>query len=149
MSLSTIRAKIKTKLEALSGIENVYDYKRFSRDWATYKELFIKDSKVNTWEIEHPHEERKVNAGDHGVEHVRHSFIIRGFYSLEDSLETDKTFQDLVETVCEDFRDDPTLGAVAEIVHMPITVDYTIGRLGDVVCHIAEIHIDITQRNVY
>lgn len=146
MSLSAIRTKIKTKLEAISGIENVYDYKRYCNDWATYQDLFVKDEKVNTWEIERLNFVSTGHGASGEVEDKTHSFIIRGFYSLFDSLATEKTFQDLVDSITSDFITDPTLGGVANQVHYPITGEITKGRLGNVLCHIVEIHIVITDR---
>lgn len=146
MSLSAIRTKIKTKLEAISGVENVYDYKRFCADWATYKELFIKSSKVNTWEIERRSFSRVGHGGSGDVEDPTHLFIIRGFYSFYDTMETEKTFQDLVETICASFINDPTLGGTAKIVHIPIEGEFSMGKLGDILCHIVEIRISISDR---
>jgi predicted phosphohydrolase len=146
MSLSAIRGKIKTKLEAITDVKNVYDYKRYCNDWATYQDLFIKDEKVNTWEIER----LNFSANGHGasgeVEDKTHNFIIRGFYSIFDSLATEKTFQDLVEAIVSSFVKDPTLGGTANQVHYPISGEITKGKLGSVLCHIVEIHISITDR---
>lgn len=146
MSLSLIRTQIKTKLEAISGVEKVYDYKRFCSDWATYKDLFIKDSRVNTWEIERKSFSRMARGGSGDVEDTTHEFVIRGFYSFYDALATEKTFQDLVETICADFINDPTLSGKAKIVHVPITGTFNIGKLGDVLCHVCEISVTIEDR---
>jgi hypothetical protein len=146
MSLALVRSKIKTKLEAISGVENVYDYKRFCNDWTTYQDLFIKDSKVNTWEIERISFSANGHGAPNEVEDKTHTFIIRGFYSMFDSLATEKTFQDIVEAIVSDFIADPTLGGVANRVHYPINGELKIGKLGSVLCHIAEIYITITDR---
>ena len=146
MSLSLIRTKIKTKLEAISGVENVYDYKRFCADLATYKDLFIKDSKVNTWEIERKSFESNGIGASGEVEDVIHTFIIRGFYSFYDELATEKTFQDLVETIRNSFITDPTLGGKAKVIHIPITGEFSMAFLGSVLCHRCEIEIIIEER---
>jgi len=146
MSLGIIRTKIKTKLEAITDIKNVYDYKRYCNDWATYQDLFVKDDKVNTWEIERTSFAATGHGGNGNVEDKTHNFIIRGFYSVLDSLATEKTFQDIVEAIVSDFIDDPTLGGTAKQVHYPITGELRIGKLGNVMCHIVEIHITITDR---
>ena len=147
MSLSLIRTQIKTKLEAISGVEKVYDYKRFCNDLATYKDLFVKDSKVNTWEIERKSFSKDARGGSGDVEDTVYNFIIRGYYSFYDALATEKTFQDLVETICADFTDDPTLGGKARIVYLPITGDFTTVMLGSVLCHKVEILINIGDRS--
>jgi hypothetical protein len=146
MSLALIKTQIKTKLEAITGVENVYDYKRFCSDWVTYKDLFVKDSKVNTWEIERKSFSRTGRGGSGDIEDVTHEFIIRGFYSFYDTLESEKTFQNLVETICANFINDPTLGGKAQMVQMPITGEFSTGKLGEVLCHIVEINITIVDR---
>lgn len=146
MSLSLIRTQIKTKLEAITGVEKVYDYKRFCADLATYNTLFIKDSKVNTWDIERKSFERIGHGGSGDVEDVINTFVIRGFYSFYDALATEKTFQDLVETICADFISDPTLGGKANIVHIPITGEFSMAFLGAVLCHMVIIEIIIEDR---
>jgi hypothetical protein len=146
MSLTLIRTQIKTKLEAISGVENVYDYKRFCSDLATYKDLFIKDAKVNTWEIERKAFSRTGRGGSGDIEDVIHEFIIRGFYSFYDAYATEKTFQDLVETICADFISDPTLGGKAKMMHVPITGEFSNVMLGNVLCHQVQINITIEDR---
>jgi len=146
MSLSDIRSEIKTKLEAISGVENVYDFKRYCNDLSTYKDLFVKDNKVNTWEIERISFTRNPRGGNGEIDDTIHNFVIRGYYSVFDSLATEKTFQDLVESICATFMDDPTLGGYAHIVHMPIEGVFSTNRLGGVMCHVVEIRINIEQR---
>jgi hypothetical protein len=146
MSLSLIRTQIKTKLEAISGVENVYDFRRFCNDWATYKDLFVKDNKVNTWEIERKAFSRTGRGGSGDIEDITHEFIIRGFYSFYDAYATEKTFQDLVETICADFINDPTLGGKAKMVHVPITGEFTTAFLGQVLCHVATINLIVEER---
>lgn len=147
MSLATIRSKIKTKLEAISGVENVYDYKRYCNDWVTYKDLFVTDSKVNTWEIQRDTFSKTGHGGDGNVHDTENDFVIRGFYSVYDAYGSEKVFQDLVETIIANFLNDATLGGTAEILHVPITGTFTIGRLGAVLCHIVEIRLLIKNRS--
>lgn len=146
MSLSIIRTKIKTKLEAISTVKSVYDFRRYCNDWATYQDLFVKDDRVNTWEIERVSFSAVGHGGSGDVEDKTHNFIIRGFYSVLDSLATEKTFQDIVESIVSDFINDPTLGGTAKQVHYPITGELRIGKLGSVLCHIAELHFSVTDR---
>ena len=146
MSLSSIRTKLKTKLEAISGVENVYDFKRYCNDWAAYKDLFVTDSKVNTWEIQRDTFSKTAHGGSGNVQDTENDIVIRGFYSVYDAYASEKTFQDLVDTILESFLNDPTLGGTAEILHVPITGTFTIGRLGNVLCHIVEIKLTIKDR---
>lgn len=152
MSLATIRSQIKTEIETIvtTSIGTVYDYKRYSNDWVTYKNLFIRDSKVHTWEIERLSFERTEKGGSGGAEFIKHDFVIRGFYSFDDKLESDKVFQDsYVELICQEFMNNPNLGGVADIINMPISGTLTKGMLGEVLCHIAEILISVTERRIF
>jgi len=146
MSLLNIRSQIKTKLEEISGVENVYDYKRYCNDLATYKDLFIKDSIVNTWEIIRESFSKTAHGGNGNVQDTDNEFTIRGFYSTNDALASEKTFQDLVETIIQSFLSDPTLGGKAEQIYVPITGQFSYGQLGNVLCHIVQIKISIKDR---
>jgi len=145
MSLSTVRTEVKTLMAATSGIENVYDYRRYTRDYATYKDLFKEGSHINTWEITRPTFTRLVHGSD-AIERVVHDFLIRGFYSLDDKAGSEKVFQDLVETVCQIFRDKPTLEGYAEVVKYPIVGRVYESMFGSVLCHIGEIEVHIQER---
>lgn len=152
MSLSTIRAKIKSEIEEVitSSIGTVYDYKRFCNDLATYQDLFVRGSKVNTWEIERESFSRTERGGSGGIEVPTHNFIIRGFYALDDAAGSDKVFQDsYVEPICQKFMDNPTLDGVCDIINMPVIGTITMRTLGLVLCHSVEIRISITERRIF
>ena len=152
MSLSIIRSKIKTEIEEVitSSIGTVYDYKRYCNDLATYKDLFVRSSKVNTWEIERESFSRSEHGGSGGIEVPTHNFIIRGFYAVDDSLGSDKVFQDsYVEPICQRFMNNPTLSGIADIINMPITGNITIKSLGNVLCHVVEIRISVIERRIF
>jgi len=152
MSLSIIRSKIKTEIEEVitSSIGTVYDYRRYCNDLATYKDLFIRNAKVNTWEIERESFSRTEHGGSGGIEVPTHNFIIRGFYAVDDSLESDKVFQDsYVEPICQKFMNNPTLDGVCDIILMPVTGVINIDRLGGILVHKVEIRISITERRIF
>lgn len=152
MSLNTIRAKIKSEIEEIitSDIGTVYDYKRFCNELSVYKDLFIRNNKINTWEIERESFSRIEHGGSGGIEVPTHNFIIRGFYALDDSLGSDKVFQDdYVEPVVQRFMNNPTLDGVCDIISMPITGTITMKSLGNILCHMVEIHISIVERRIF
>lgn len=146
MSLTTIRTQIKTLIEAVSGIGNVYDYERYCNDWATYKDIFVKNDKVNTWDIKRERFSSSSHGGSGGVTDRTFDFAIRGFYALNDALASEKTFQDLTDLVLAKFENNPDLNGIAHIVHQPIIGDFSIGKLGDVLVHIVTIHLSIDDR---
>ncbi|MCK5607335.1 hypothetical protein KAR91_35960 [Candidatus Pacearchaeota archaeon] len=149
MSIESIRTTIKTLLEAVSNIGQVYDYKRYSNEWSSYKELFIKDAKVHVWEIERtgPNAFSVVaHGGDGKVKDTTHNIILRGFYGFNDELATSKTFDTLIDSITDVFIQKPHLTGEAKIVHIPIVGGVQMGFLGDVLCHIAEINLSIEER---
>ncbi len=148
MSLATVRAQIKTILETISTVKNIYDYQRYVKDWATYKTRFTTDRKVNTWEITRSAFERNVMGSD-ATERVIHEFLIRGFYAVDDSEGSDKVFQDIVESVGQVFRDKPDLNDIAEVIIYPITATIRIDMFGGVLCHVVEITLNVQERIVF
>jgi len=152
MSLRLIQTQIKTEIETVvtSSLGTVYDFKRYCNDWATYKDLFMRGSKVHVWEVERVSFSRNEKGGSGGCEFITHDFVIRGFYALDDSLTSDKTFQDsYVEPICQRFMNNPKLSGKADIVNMPITGALTMGKLGEVLCHICEIRVSVTERRIF
>ena len=148
MSLSTVRAEVKSILEGITGIGEVLDYERYAKDWSTYKSLFKEGAHVNFIQIQRPSFERIVHGSD-ATERVTHNFLLKGGYSLNDELATEKTFQDLVESICQVFRDKPDLNDVAEVVKYPIIGRIYNGMFGNVLCHICEIEVSIRERIVF
>jgi len=156
MSLEAIRNQLKTDIEAVSGIGKVHNYNRYIKDWKSYQREFTKNDKVNTWEIVRTDFNRSVHASSgsqSGEERINHTFTIRGFYGLSDDLESEKTFQDLVESVCTALRNDPTLSGEAECIYYtperPVTGRIYHDFLGEVLCHICEITVMIRERKQY
>ena len=139
---------MKSILEAVTGVGTVHDYERYSKDWATYKDLFKSGDHINFIEILRPSFERDIQGSD-STERVTHNFTLRCAYSLSDELASEKTFQDLVEAYCTAFRDKPDLQDAAEVVEYPIRGRISNGMFGSVLCHIAEIEISIRERNVF
>ena len=152
MSLSTIRSKIKTEIEEVitSSLGTVYDYKRYCNELSVYKDLFIRGNKINTWEIERESFSRTEHGGAGGIEVPTHNFIVRGFYALDDSLASDKVFQDdYVEPICQKFMNNPKLDGVCDIINMPVIGTITMKMLGVVLCHSVEIRLSITERRIF
>lgn len=149
MTLAAVRTKIKDIIEDVTGIGTVYDYKRYVNQWDTYKDLFVKNDKINTWEIQRTDFSIDPHGGSGGVADEPHEFIIRGFYAVNDKLASEKTFQDLAQLVAQAFRDKPTLDGIANIVNFPITGSFSEGKLGDVLSHIVEIKLSVEERTLF
>jgi len=98
MSVATTRAKLKTELEAVSGIGTVHDYVRWSTNWSDYVAKFKSGGKINAAWIEY-----RTDVGDRETianATVRNRrFKIFMIMSLDDSAATQKTFDELIDRV--------------------------------------------------
>ena len=157
MSLTTVRSQVKTILKTISSLGEVHQYERYSKDWATYKEFFKEGAHINFVQILRPSFERTVEGSsgnptvtdEHGLERVTHNFLLKGAYSLDDEHASEKICQDIVESICQEFRSRPTLDAMAEVVTYPIIGRIFNGMFGNVLCHIYEIEVSIRERIVF
>lgn len=149
MSIDTIRLKIKNLLLTIDGIGRVYDYKRYSADWGSYKELFIKDSKVNEWEVQRigfQIQPRGSQAVQGKVKDTLHDLVIRGFYAFTDVPSSEKTFDTLIDSVTNLFIANQDLDGTCEIINIPVVGTIVFGHLGSVLCHVVDIKLSVRER---
>jgi hypothetical protein len=141
MSLSNIISATATILGTVTGIGTVHAYERWAADEATFKALFVSSGKVNGWAITR----EATTAVDHvgGASMDTHDIVIRGYYSLDDSANTEKTFQDLIEAIRSKFNPNRRLtvsGTVNAHTSDRIQVRPIQHRMfGGVLCHYCEL----------
>ena len=144
MSRALISAQIKVILLAVSGVgTKVHEYERWTANWKDYLAMFKTGSKIKGWTITRTKtpETSKTPSTNTRI----HTFIIRGYYSLDDSEATEVTFQDLIESIATAFRTKPTLNETAAD-STPLQVD-TVGEImfGDVLCHFCQLRLDVEE----
>ena len=146
MSLSAIRSEIKNIMEGISGIGKVYDYLRWDESsWEGFFNLFKTDSSCHGWMITRisTTEDRRFETG-HNLR--TYTFQIRGFYPLKDAKATEKTFQDLIETVCSTFRTNYNLNGTC-LDSDPPEVSVVENRIyGSILAHYTEILLRVRER---
>lgn len=145
MSLANIRTQLKTILEGVSGIGVVHDYERWANDWATFISFFkpAAQSVINGWQITR----RSTREEEHAATQTYrfHTMVIHGFYSLDDSAASEKTFQDLIETICTTIRQNATLNGAAYHALPPQVAVVEQRKFGDVLCHYGEINVLVEE----
>lgn len=144
MSLSTIRAEIKSILEGVSGVgTKVYDYERWAKTWEDYLELFKSNGLIKGWTITRAATPEVSTTPSTNMR--THTFVIRGYYSLDDSAATEKTFQDIIEGIATAFRAKPRLNGKA-FSSSPLQVDL-VGSVmfGSVLCHFCELRLLVQE----
>lgn len=145
MGLTEIRAEIKNILESVDGIGKVHDYERHTVDWKKFISLFADtNNRINGWTITRLQVREKRQASL-GLNIRTHIFRIRGYLGLKDSTETEKTFQGLIESICNSFRGRETLNGsslksgppqVGKIFHRPFA---------GILVHTCEITIEVQE----
>lgn len=101
MSLATIRTALKTKLDAVTGVENVYDYVYWTDDWQVIYDKFATDGRINTWMIGLAN--NTVNKIDVGNRTREYQFNLYAYYSLKTSDESSKIFENILDLVVNEF----------------------------------------------
>jgi hypothetical protein len=113
-SLATIRAAILAKAAGVADIGVANDYERYSKEQSEMKAQYVATisgvKQLRGWNI------RRFNtreiSPDLGRYIVTHAWDLRGYMALDDSAGSEKTFDNLVETLRDAFREDESLGGV-------------------------------------
>lgn len=142
MSDSTLRAQIKNILSGITGVGKVHDYERFTADTAKFLSFF-KDGisgKIFGWEITRE-----------GVKHERitqkikatHTFVIKGYYGLQDAVGTEKLFNAVIDLIGQAFINTQIPGSQGH--SLPQVSNVGARTFGGVLCHYAEIRLDVSE----
>ncbi|MBI3089276.1 MAG: hypothetical protein HYY96_01300 [Candidatus Tectomicrobia bacterium] len=144
MSYTTALAQIKAVLQGVTGIGTVHDYARWNVDDASFSTLFVSSSIINFWTITRRETAERWDAVQHVVR--RHTYLLRGYYGIDDSAATEKTFQSLVESVMTAFRTKTTLNNVAELVQPPQLEKLDAERFSGLLVHHARVKLLVEER---
>lgn len=146
MSVATVRAKLKTELEAVTGIGVVHDYIRYANNWTAYIDKFKTSSdKINAWWIEWDSAETNRTNVTNVLERI-HSFKIFGIYGLKDSAGTQKVFDTLVESILTALSpSDETFDNTVQLAEPAQLNDNTIRAHSEVTVHMCEIEISMRE----
>ncbi len=146
MSLTAIRAKIKETLEAVSGVENVYDLTPWSANRTMDMSLFKDGTSYKGWFINRTSAETEKT--QYNTKRKAHIFTITGFMQIDTANKSAHTFNDLLDSVQAAFDVDTTLGGTCESTYatwgtmqgIPGLQLYQISErmIGDVLCYVAE-----------
>ncbi len=145
MGLSEIRIQIKTLLETVPGIGKVHDFERWTTDWNAFLNYF-KDShnRINGWVITRSETSERLQSPE-AVNVSAHTFVIKGYYGLQDSLESEKIFQDLIESVRSVLRVNSTLNGTCRRIYPP-SVNILANRpYAGILMHQCEIHLKVEE----
>lgn len=143
MGEATIRTAIYNILNGVTDIGKVYDYERWAADWTTFINLFKTTiggvDQIRGWEIGRRSAPEKLFTM--GLNLRDHVYVLRGYMGVNDSNATEKTFNNLIESIADAFRSNDRLNDAAES-HDLIQADIIEFRVfGGVLCHYAELSL--------
>ncbi len=144
MAYSNVIDEIETTMNTVANIGEVHPFIRYWKTDADFRSLFqttiATKVQIRGWTITRdgiPGNDRFTAGGPH---RLSNNFVIRGYLSLEDGTETEKTFQGLVDAVIKALDENRQLNCNAEITG-PATVPTISHReFGNVLCHYCEIN---------
>ena len=110
-TLAQIREAIRARVAGIANIGKVNDYERYSTQMSDLKTLYVAAiggaDQLRGWHIRRVSKSESYNNLERWI--VINNWEIRGFMALDDSAGSEKTFDDLVEAVCDVFDTNPTL----------------------------------------
>lgn len=150
MSYETILAKIKSEIEEITDIGVVHDYQRYSKDWTTFLSLYRPNGEtyIRGWDITR-NATAEIYDDVNTTSRRTYSFLIRGWAQLDDSNTSEKTFQGLLEDICDKFRGQLKLDNTANLAGAVQIILVEQRQLGSVLCHYAEMTLEIMETKTY
>lgn len=141
-----IRAAIVAKLKSVAGIGQVFGYERYAKTDKDFRELYAANDRVLGW-----HVRRVARREDAQFNEVMTDWELRGFMSLEDATASELAFDDLVDSICDAWRADPTLDGLVlyprdTALVVPELADAGPALFAGVLCHSAR--LKLTTRTV-
>jgi hypothetical protein len=151
--LETKLTNIKTLLETVPEIKNVFKRERWTTDPAQFRTLFTEtkapNKRVHTWMIT-----REAISGRKSVSQFKwvesSRFVVKGFISFDDAEDSWTFFQNLIDKIRDAFRNNAVIWDVCEEDAEQTVQVREIGyrMLGEVLCHYCELVMDIEQQPI-
>jgi len=145
MSEAVCRQNVFEIVSAVPNVGVVHDYERWAADWNKFIELFRDPatSTIRGWEICRTAMPSETISN---IEESRtHGFVVKGYMGVNDSAATEKTFNGLIDAICNAFKGNHTLfGTCTDAGPMSAEVIDT-RMFGAVLCHYAELKIPVNE----
>lgn len=146
MTLSEMRAALKTRLESVSGIGKVYDYYRLVvHDREVRSDLVpAGTSKLHAWFLTLADDDAFTEVRRPGnCSRVTGRWWMHGFYALDEAGASEKDFETVLQAIITAFRAQPHLTS-ATIDSGPLRIKESgYRKLSGVLCHYAQLEIEV------
>ena len=111
MSVASIRALVKEKLESIDNVGKVQDYRRHHINWDKIIADVVEDGRVNACIIDWNSATGEKRASGSMLVQREHEFRVWFIYSLKDSIASAKTFDNIVEEIMNEFDQEQNLSS--------------------------------------
>lgn len=158
MSWATIRSALASRLAAVTGVDNVHGQIRYlndSVDDTRFSDLFLDaNGKLHTWQFTRTNRVEVSCPDNSSKASVTHSVRLLGLMMLEDTgagnTNTEDTFQALVDTLADEFRDGfsdsaRTLGGACITYSVPTFAIRHASYFNHYLAHEAEATFDVEE----
>jgi hypothetical protein len=108
-------------LGGVSGIGAVYGQERQSRSYVEWLALMTTGGILNGWTVSR--EKTEPFEDNESTLRNAHSYKIKGYYQIDDAAASEKTFQALVDLICQAFYGNETITGSA-LNSEPVQVDF-------------------------
>lgn len=144
MPLTEIRNEIKNILESVANVGKVFTYLRWDEDWKAFFSLFPNN---RGWMITRTGvvENRELTLD---LNTCIHTFQLIGFMTLKDDRASELEFQNIIESIRNAFRSNPTLNNTA-LDSEPIEALIENRIFGSIVVHYAQLTLRVKERFQY
>lgn len=147
----TIRPVIAEKIKEIQNIGRVHEFLRHTTFWEDYFKRHKQDGRILDWEITRLSVEQELIAvqnvsGTEPFFHDDHLAVIIGRMALKDANETEKEFQDLIDSIVVKFRQNNRLNQIAIIPQQPQVPVIGHRTFGGVLVHYTEITFPVRVR---
>lgn len=105
--VSNIRDAIKTIMETVPDIGVVHTFERFAKRSSEFKAFYQYEDQIRGWYIRRL--KTPASSGGIGLYDETYTWQIRGFMSLADEAQTERVFDELIESLVQAFRNYDTL----------------------------------------
>jgi len=146
MSYTTIVEALQDTIEAVSGTANVYEYMRYSSDIETRTSLFIDNGVLHTWMLTRTAAPSTDTLGE--IFTRSHAFELHSYYQIDDSTTSEKTHQQLCDSVMNALNtNDEVVAGTAYLTGTAQLLEYpSEGRMFcGVLCHFARIGLTVEE----
>ena len=145
-SYKTIADQIANTLAAVPNVGRVHKYIRLIMDREKLDELALDPSqdRVAVWMMHRESVSEELLSTNQETE-IHHPFVVLGYLGFKDEDATELIFQQLIDDIREAFRPVNTLNDVVELRFMVQARSIDYADLHGVLCHRAELTIDVQE----